>query len=217
MKVGELRKQGFKAIAGDTLTNGLSDSIKLSIGGAAAVNSGHHDDLEVVDLLWRTEHFDGFIGIVDCEANCWRPYIAKSACADNKVKFVDNETANATVKAHIESMRPVFTQAMADDGEFPPVGIELIIVNKTECQRIDEFIGEPILIINACEYKNKYVITWFHPTHGLCCGNYNNKTFNVFDARTKKEKAVNIANKEFFVDKPTLEAIYDLWSYKIEQ
>lgn len=206
MEVGELRKQGFKVIAGDTLANGLSESIKLSIGGAIAVNEGHHDDLEIVDLIWRDKTSEdlGFHGNAEYSLDGWRPYLGLPSSAYEPKVSIDE--------------KPAFTQAMANTGEFPPVGIELIIVNKTECQRIDEFIGEPILIINACEYKNKYVITWFHPTHGLCCGNYNNKTFNVFDARTKKEKAVDAAIAEWPVaDKATLELAYDLWTKEIEQ
>ena len=88
MKVGELRAQGWTAIQGDVLTNNLSERIVLSFNGAFAVNNGHHDELEIVDLLWRTEPCDGFIGIVDFEANCWRPYIGS--------KFVKNNVARSS-------------------------------------------------------------------------------------------------------------------------
>lgn len=205
MKVGELRKQGFKAIAGDELTNGLPYSIKLSIGGAVAVNEGHHDELEIVDLLRRdkTSEEHGFKGYTEYSLDGWKPYLGKV--------YVEYKSVN------LNDEKPVFTQAMADAGELPPVGSEFMMkhndANETWAQ--PDFhsakmkaIGDELFIIESgakCNGNKESV------------GAIKDYTFKPLDTRTEKQKAVDIANKEFLVDKPTLEAIYDLWAHKIEQ
>lgn len=210
MKVGELRKQGFKAIAGDKLTNGLPYSIKLSIGGAIAVNEGHHDDLEIVDLLWRTEHCDGFIGIVDFKDNCWRPYIDKSADADKPAVAIDE--------------KPSFIQSDADACKLPPVGYKL---------KFTHGIGGDFSFLHSEKYgwehgDNLEVIhttTNHNGDHALVVLNAEPDVLTTaiivnplfFDNLTEKQKAVDAVFLAFNVDKPALEAIYDLWAQKTEQ
>lgn len=110
MKVAELRSQGWTAIQGDVLTNGLSDRIVLSEGGAIAVNEGHHDELEIVDLLWRNDNDQEceFSGITDHSLDGWRPYFGPLSNADKPAVAIDE--------------KPIFTQAMANNDELPPIG-----------------------------------------------------------------------------------------------
>lgn len=212
MKVGELRKQGFKAIAGDTLTNGLSNSIKLSIGGAVAVNNGHHDDLEVVDLLWRdkTSEEHGFSGASDYSIDGWRPYLGLPSSAYEPKVSIDE--------------KPALTLAMADAGEFPSVGYKLKFTHDIDggfsflhSEKYGWENGDNLEVIHStinCHGANALIVLNAEPDV-LTTAVIINPQF--FDTRTEKQKAVDAAFLAFNVDKPALEAIYDLWAQKIEQ
>lgn len=201
MKVGELRKQGFKVIAGDTLTNGLSYSIKLSIGGAIAVNNGYHDDLEVVDLLWRygVEDVNGYQGVVITSFAGWKPYLGRI--------YGEDKSANSNDET------PVFTQAMADAYKMPPVGSWFTLHYYEHDSRFNDMNGHDFEVIGI----NDDVYTFRNYTKGFGALKLNPINCQPIDNRTEKQKAVDAAFLAFNVDKPTLEAIYDLWDYKIEQ
>ncbi len=198
MKIGELRKQGFKAIAGDTLTNGLSDSIKLSIGGAVAVNNGYHDDLEIVDLLWRDKTSEdlGFHGNAEYSLDGWKPYLGKV--------YVEDKSANSNDET------PVFTQEMADADELPPIGSLYLDDSSQVCKCIGYVFEKESVVGEMVEHV---------PIDGnvplsICAV----ELTKVFDTRTEKQKAIDAAIAEWPVaDKATLELAYDLWANKIEQ
>lgn len=200
MKVGELRKQGFKAIAGDTLSSGLPDGvIKLSIGGAAAVNSGHHDDLEVVDLLWRndSDQYFGFSGITDNTLDGWRPYFGSLSNTDKPAAVIDE--------------KPVFTQSMADAGELPQVGSWFTLNYHEHDSRFNDMNGHDFEVIGI----NDDVYTFRGDTKGFGALRLDPINCQPIDNRTEKQKAVDAAIVEYPVaDKETLELAYDLWATK---
>lgn len=208
MKVGELRKQGFKAIAGDTLTNGLSDSIKLSIGGAVAVNEGHHDDLEVVDLLWRdkTSEEYGFKGYTEYSLDGWKPYLGKV--------YVEYKSVNSNDE------KPVFTQAMADAGELPPVGFKCLVTPHNGLwgmTRIGDYAGEVIQYCDGEQFIFK-LDTKALDASSILVSRIDKVDFKPLEKRTEKQKAVDAELLEWpLLDKATLEYAYDLWAQKIEQ
>lgn len=194
MKVAELRSQGWTAIQGDVLTNGLSDRIVLSEGGAISVNEGHHDELEIVDLLWRDKTSEdlGFHGNAEYSLDGWKPCLSKV--------YVEDKSANSNDE------NPVFTQAMADNGDLPPVGSMCMSEYPEGVWSEVKYMGKGIGGLHVLSYLNGSV----DQLGSLI-------KFKPLDTRTEKQKAVDAANKDFFVDKPTLEAIYDLWAQKIEQ
>lgn len=198
MKVGELRKQGFKAIAGDTLKNGISDSIKLSIERAVAVNSGYHDDLEIVDLLWRnkTSKEHGFSGVADYSIDGWRPYFGSLSNTDKPAVAIDE--------------KPIFTQAMANNDELPPIG-SLYLDNSSQVCKCIGYVFEKELVVG--EMVEHVPIDGNVPL-SICAV----ELAKVFDNRTEKQKAVDAELLEWpLLDKATLEYAYDLWAPKIEQ
>lgn len=207
MKVGELRKQGWTAIKGDTVLGFLS-VIKFSEVAAKAANEGNWDDNEVKELSWRPpsmsyENINMPLEFKD--DGYWRPYLLPPLVADKPAVAINE--------------KPVFTQAMADAGELPPVGSEFMcLYNSNEksyarCLSIG-ITSKGLLVHEFLETPSGGRIGEVDSSDGK----YPRiKEFKPLDTRTKKQKAVDIANKEFLVDKPTLEAIYDLWAHKIEQ
>lgn len=213
MKVGELRKQGWNAIQGDVLTNGLSERIVLSYNGAFAVNNGHHDDLEIVDLLWRVgSPPDSFRGTVEYTLESWRPDFGSLSNAAKQYKddtqcFGENVPKVPSNCVEVPA-KPIFTQVMADAGEFPPIGSDF---------RTD---GD-----EDCDDGYCYLRCVAHHIDGGVIGQDDSaRMFWVMagamalDNRTPKQKAVDAAIAEWpLLDKATLECAYDLWAQKIEQ
>lgn len=118
------------------------------------------------------------------------PNFAKSLCS---VKVISKVTIGSGVTTGVHSndlAKPTYTQAMHDAGELPPVGSMVALVGKTGCARIDEFLGKYIEIIGTAKTPHESdVITWSHPTRGLCCGIYNAEFFKPI--KTEREKAID--------------------------
>ena len=100
-----------------------------------------------------------------------------------------------------ESAKPIFTQAMADAGELPPVGSECDICYEN----------------NGLFFKGS-VIAYFEDLLWLDLGDKNpvrmtrEVKFKPLDTRTEKQKEVDLALAEWpMADKPTLEFAYDYW------
>lgn len=189
MKVAELRSQGWKAIQGDVLTNGLTARIVLSEGGAIAVNEWYHDELEVVELLWRDKTSEdlGFHGNAEYSLDGWRPYFGPLSNADKPTIAIDEE--------------PVFTQAMADNGELPPVG--------SESQIMLDGYWQNCFMVGFSKSGNPVIQMGVHCIESIGCD------YKPLDTRTEKQKAIYAAITEWPVaDKATLELAYDLWATK---
>lgn len=201
MKVGELRKQGWTAIQGDVLTNGLSERIVLSFGGATSVNEGHHDELEIVDLLWRAgSPPDSFRGTAEYTLESWRPDFGPLSNADKPAIAIDE--------------KPVFTQAMADAGELPQVGSWFTLHYHEHESRFNDMNGHDFEVIGI----NDGVYTFRSDTKGFGALRLNPINCQPIDNRTEKQKAVDAEIAEWpLLDKATLEYAYDLWVQKIEQ
>ena len=214
MKVGELRKQGWTAIQGDVLTNGLSDMIFLSESGAMAVNEGCHDELEIVDLLWRnkTSEEHGFLGVADYSIDGWRPYLGLPSSAYEPKVSIDE--------------KPVFTQAMADAGELPPVG-SFVLCNSDRTGYPENLNLEEHCVVDCWERDSVLEVIAHTEIRGgiLPVVKFEDQVSTIvlkyikpLYTCTPKKKAVDGAIAEWpLLDKATLEYAYDLWAHKIEQ
>lgn len=226
MKVAELRAQGWTAIQGDVLTNDLSERIVLSFNGAFAVNNGHHDELEIVDLLWRVgSPPDSFRGTAEYTLESWRPDFGSLSNAakqykDDTQSFGENVPKVPSNCVEVPA-KPIFTQVMADAGEFPPVGYKLKFTHDIDgdfsylhSEKYGWEHGDNLEVIHSTIN--------FHGTNALIVLNAESDVLTTaviinpqfFDTRTEKQKAVDAAFLAFNVDKPALEAIYDLWAQK---
>ena len=78
--------------------------------------------------------------------------------------------------------QPVFTQAMADNGELPQVGMECMILN-ANCSR-------PKYIKGLIKYVGDLVI-YAYVENGERCDNVKTLKFKPIDTRTDKEKAID--------------------------
>lgn len=175
MKVAELRAQGWTAIQGDVLTNNLSERIVLSFNGAFAVNNGHHDELEIVDLLWRNDNDQEceFSGITDHSLDGWRPYFGPLSNADKPAIAIDE--------------KPVFTQAMADTYKMPPVGSWFTLHYHEHDSIFNDMNGHDFEVIGI----NDDVYTFRNDTKGFGALKLNPINCQPIDNRTEKQKQID--------------------------
>ena len=89
----------------------------------------------------------------------------------------------------VDTTKLVFTQAMADNGELPVVGMECMILN-TNCSR-------PKYIKGLIKYVGDLMI-YAYIENGERCDNVKTLKFKPIDTRTDKEKAID--NLMFFGD-----------------
>jgi len=111
-------------------------------------------------------------------------FVTRCVMMPTNPKFIDNETANAKVKTHIESLRPIFTQAMADAGELPPVGSLVDVVGKNGVE-LAYGEGEKKCEVLA-HIENTAVIRM---SFGLGC--FSSNVIKASDTRTDREKAID--------------------------
>lgn len=109
--------------------------------------------------------------------------------------------------------KPIFTQAMADAGELPPVGVKCIITphnNLWGISRLDDYVGEVIY------YEGETFVfkldTKTLDSSSVFVSRTDKVDFKPIDTRTDREKAIDAALHEWPVaDKATLEMAYDFW------
>ncbi|AXQ65841.1 MAG: hypothetical protein [Caudoviricetes sp.] len=213
MKVGELRKQGWTAMQGDIISGNFL--MRLSEVAAKAVNQGINDHCEVIELAWRS------LGIPYENINMplefkaggyWRPYLS--------LTFGEYKPAAAI------DVKQVFTQAMADNGELPPVG-SFVLLNMDRTGYPEDLNLDEHCVVDCWERNSELEVIAHTDILGtiLPVIKFGDQVSTIllkyikpFDTRTEKQKAVDAAIAEWPVaDKATLELAYDLWAQKIEQ
>ena len=103
-----------------------------------------------------------------------------------------------------EPSKPIFTQAMADAGELPPVGSLYLDDDGQVCSCLGYACNSNIIVGEMIE----------HPTiNGIAPLSVCNKpAIKPLDTRTEKQKEVELALAEWpTADKSTLEFAYDYW------
>lgn len=132
-----------------------------------------------------------------CTVKEFTEYCEKMAAEEKRMDIIGKNGNDGlhydNTAQQVESLaindKPIFTQAMADAGEFPPVGSKLTLFKKTHLKRIDEFLNEELTIIGvSSSLDGQRVITWEHEHIGLCCGVYLTGYFKPIDTRTDRKK-----------------------------
>jgi hypothetical protein len=130
------------------------------------------------------------------------------------IEFAEKGGFSYEFKA-VSSDKPIFTQAMADAGELPPVGsiVKVCLADAGfNVDGYDEQFESKICLV-AASFINKYgskmvVISNEFGVHGC----YVAKSVKPIDTRTDREKAIDAAMAEWPVaDKATLEMAYEFW------
>lgn len=101
----------------------------------------------------------------------------------------------------------VYTQAMVDAGEPPKVGMNFLAGKVEGDSRIIDFEGKRVTVISIVKFDKGWVITFYHETIGLGCGNFMPFWVLPIDTRTEKEKAVD-AMKELCAYKGSWNTTY---------
>jgi hypothetical protein len=85
----------------------------------------------------------------------------------------NNEVADDFWELAEDTSKPVYTQEMYDNGELPTVGMRFQCCHEFEGgSRIDDFNGKEVKVIAVSDSLGKKVITFYHSTKGLGCGNF---------------------------------------------
>tara|TARA_R110000824_G_scaffold156804_1_gene330010 strand:+ start:156 stop:749 length:594 start_codon:yes stop_codon:yes gene_type:complete len=72
-----------------------------------------------------------------------------------------------------DTSKPVYTQEMHDNNELPAVGMYFNCSDEVNYDtRIDDFKGKEVEVIAVSDFFGKKVITFYHSTKGLGCGNF---------------------------------------------
>jgi hypothetical protein len=72
-----------------------------------------------------------------------------------------------------DTSKPVYTQGMYDNNELPAVGMYFNCSDEVNYDfRIDDFKGKEVEVIAVSDFFGKKVITFYHSTKGLGCGNF---------------------------------------------
>lgn len=113
-----------------------------------------------------------------------------------------------------EPTKPIFTQAMADAGELPPVGFKCLVTPHNGLwgiTRIGDYAGEVIHYDDGEQFVFK-LDTKTIDASSILVSRIDKVDFKPLDTRTEKQKEVDLALAEWpIADKPTLEFAYDYW------
>lgn len=84
-------------------------------------------------------------------------------------------------KGQPQESKPIYTQAMADAGELPPIGSECVMINKD--------LGGSLGAVGKVEFKNELGVLFRYKENNLCdfCEHEETK-FKAIDTRTDKER-----------------------------
>jgi hypothetical protein len=118
--------------------------------------------------------------------------IGRNATLNRKIKYGDVRTVTNTMSDSVQldgiddgwledisvelaedTSKPVYTQEMYDKGELPAVGMYFNCSDEVNYDtRIDDFKGKEVEVIAVSDFFGKKVITFYHSTKGLGCGNF---------------------------------------------
>jgi len=104
--------------------------------------------------------------------------------------FGGNDSAKP--ECYAKASKPVYTRAMADANEPPPVGSKFKIANFEKDSRISDFMDKEVTVIGLCHNEvDGTIVTFSHPFIGTGCGRYSNRWMQPIDTRTDKEKLID--------------------------
>lgn len=148
-----------------------------------------------------------------CATQEFTNYCEKMAAEKNRMDIIGQngndglhyDNTAQQVEALAVNDKPIFTQAMADAGELPPVGSFVDVAGKNG---VELFYGEAEVNCEVLAHvENTAVIKM---SYGLGC--FSSEALRASDTRTDREKAIDEALHEWPVaDKATLEMAYDFW------
>lgn len=106
--------------------------------------------------------------------------------------------------------KPVFTQAMADKGELPPVGSECMVLGDPA---FDYDYHKCLIVAHTEPVKDLYVIVGGRPYY---YSHSSRNNFKPIDTRTDKEKSIDkLMNDEYILNdlrgRDLVTAAYDKW------
>ena len=112
-------------------------------------------------------------------------------------------------KINMKDIKPIYTKAMADAGELPPVGSEFKFTEKKYSDRIDQFLSKTLKVIGLCKNGDRDIIVWGHSSLGVCCGYA--EGLEPEPIQTEREKAIEDVTGEWpMADVSTIEVMYDM-------
>ena len=204
----EFKDLGLIPVIGDEYTFRYyknAESFKSIIGedeswaGQLQTDGGIYDDeqlsmLTPLSFAWRPLNTlpdnPKFKYEVDATPHQWRPLLDQSSTETPEEKEAFDKMKPYEFAEHVSAAKPVFTQAMSDAGELPPIGADCVIHYVHE-----GFRTKKTAIVKGFFGKK----VWFSRSDGcdveFTC-NIDEVKFLAFDTRTPKQKAVDELSRE---------------------
>ena len=120
---------------------------------------------------------------------------------------VMDDALNAIDAFKSEKSKPIFTQAMADAGELPPVGSLFIDIEYNENKQVLALAHHLGKVVYAADYDDVSQVDYFHADQDEC---------KPIDMRTEREKAIDTAitvahqdGQDYQYLKGSIEKLYD--------
>jgi hypothetical protein len=147
----------------------------------------HGNQVGVISFAWRPLNTlpdnPKFKYEVNTTPHQWRPLLDQSAVKPSDDKPVFTPWSETYSSDKLPKIKPVFTQAMADAGELPPVGSDFLHAKKV------------VTCLSVSDYDGGVVTFAYNDRDGQevdidCCWN-NDSWVQPIDTRTPKQKSVD--------------------------
>jgi len=171
----------------------MEESLKCIIDhlnnvGVGGVNQNYHGDYDVsaINELASVEQRVKWIALNALD-------LLRIDTRTDEEKLIDYAKMMELNKLNKEAVKPVYTQEMADNGEFPPVGSNFICEVGIHSRNSD-FNGLEVEVTGVSPYSTRaYIITYKHGIQGVGCGVYpaSNDWIKPIDTRTDEEKLID--------------------------
>lgn len=210
--VGDFKKAGLEFVDGDRGRTGCGMTPYTFLSGdinRMLLELSLYANDEPTKFAWRTNtgvkpEFKGAIevkhrdGLVSSESKHIANWEIRDCCGD----IMEWRPLIQSQQIEVEPEKPVYTQAMADAGKAPSVGVECIMIDKN----LDESHG----VVGKVEFKNELGLLFRYKVNNLCdfC-EYEESRFKPIDTRTSEQKLRDeLANELMkFVNKSTASAL----------
>ncbi len=206
MKVSEFKNLGLEFVKRDVIRGFVTkDRYVVNEVIARDIRLGDYQDADVIEFAWRentgkmpsyTGKSDAVIGedgyddntTIMCSPVSGFDWSIDRQCKTLRWRPSLIEDVALQKPAFHEKDKPAFTQAMADDGELPPVGslfFDVDYSSKTPVLAVGHLFGK---VVNALFYDDEERVEYFHTDQGRC---------RPINGYTRKESHVNFMAKIF--------------------
>lgn len=181
LTVKEFKDLGVEFVEGDKRSSSVKGHGDVHMNKDMAYGSNNEaktDHESIISFAWRPLNTlpdnPKFKYELGNQMLLWRPLLDQSQTETKEEKEVFDKMKPYEFDAHVSSEKPVFTQAMADAGELPPVGSEVNYIQSDGLVIAGPDCNDAFIILDDGEFE---IVHYAH--------------LKPIDTRTPKQKAVD--------------------------